>query len=136
MIRIVLADDQALLRAGLRSVLSAEEDFTVVGEASDGAQAARMAQALDADIVLICGAGGQAAGFFIGELTRGDQGQLFQAHGFHGSRAGPDVAWMESLDKNDTDIGEHGRMELSLSEGHKSTWATGCGPCRLLTKQK
>lgn len=53
MIRIVLADDQALLRAGLRSVLSAEEDFAVVGEASDGAQAARMAQALDADIVLM-----------------------------------------------------------------------------------
>ncbi|MCK0113049.1 response regulator transcription factor [Ornithinimicrobium sp. F0845] len=53
MIRIVLADDQALLRAGLRSVLSAEDDFAVVGEASDGAQAARMAQALDADIVLM-----------------------------------------------------------------------------------
>ncbi|WP_109470977.1 response regulator [Ornithinimicrobium cavernae] len=53
MIRIVLADDQALLRAGLRSVLAAEEDFTVVGEASDGAQAARTAQALDADIVLM-----------------------------------------------------------------------------------
>ncbi|WP_114907419.1 response regulator [Ornithinimicrobium murale] len=53
MIRIVLADDQALLRAGLRSVLSAEEDLTVVGEASDGAQAARTAQALDADIVLM-----------------------------------------------------------------------------------
>ncbi len=53
MIRIVLADDQALLRAGLRSVLSAEEDLTVVGEASDGAEAARMAQVLDADIVLM-----------------------------------------------------------------------------------
>ncbi|QDO90038.1 response regulator transcription factor [Ornithinimicrobium ciconiae] len=53
MIRIVLADDQALLRAGLRSVLAAQEDFTVVGEASDGAQAARTAQALDADLVLM-----------------------------------------------------------------------------------
>lgn len=53
MIRIVLADDQALLRAGLRSVLAAEDDFTVVGEASDGAQAARTAKALDADIVLM-----------------------------------------------------------------------------------
>lgn len=53
MIRIVLADDQALLRAGLRSVLSAQDDLTVVGEASDGAQAARMAKALDADIVLM-----------------------------------------------------------------------------------
>ena len=53
MIRIVLADDQALLRAGLRSVLAAEEDFSVVGEASDGAEGARIAQALDADIVLM-----------------------------------------------------------------------------------
>lgn len=53
MIRIVLADDQALLRAGLRSVLTSEEDFTVVGEASDGAEAARIARTLDADIVLM-----------------------------------------------------------------------------------
>lgn len=53
MIRIVLADDQALLRAGLRSVLTAEEDFTVVGEASDGAETARIARTLDADIVLM-----------------------------------------------------------------------------------
>lgn len=53
MIRIVLADDQALLRAGLRSVLSAEEDLIVVGEASDGSQAARTAKALDADVVLM-----------------------------------------------------------------------------------
>lgn len=53
MIRIVLADDQVLLRAGLRSVLVAEDDFTVVGEASDGAEAARAAKALDADVVLM-----------------------------------------------------------------------------------
>ena len=53
MIRIVLADDQSLLRAGLRSVLSAEDDLVVVGEASDGAEAARTAQALDADVVLM-----------------------------------------------------------------------------------
>lgn len=53
MIRIVLADDQSLLRAGLRSVLGAEEDFAVVGEAADGAQAAQMTKALDADVVLM-----------------------------------------------------------------------------------
>ena len=53
MIRVVLADDQSLLRAGLRSVLAAEDDLVVVGEASDGAQAARTAQALDADVVLM-----------------------------------------------------------------------------------
>ena len=53
MIRVVLADDQSLLRAGLRSVLAAEDDLIVVGEASDGAQAARTAQTLDADVVLM-----------------------------------------------------------------------------------
>lgn len=53
MIRLVLADDQSLLRAGLRAVLGAEDDLTVVGEASDGAEAARAAQALDADVVLM-----------------------------------------------------------------------------------
>ncbi|SFS15601.1 two component transcriptional regulator, LuxR family [Agrococcus baldri] len=53
MIRIVLADDQALLRAGLRAVLAAEDDLAVVGEASDGAEAARVAASLDADVVLM-----------------------------------------------------------------------------------
>ena len=39
MIRVVLADDQALVRAGFRSLLDAEPDIEVVGEAADGAQA-------------------------------------------------------------------------------------------------
>lgn len=53
MIRIVLADDQSILRAGLRSILSAEDDLVVVAEASDGADAARAAADLDADVVLM-----------------------------------------------------------------------------------
>lgn len=53
MIRVLLADDQALLRAGLRTVLAAEEDISVIGEASDGAEAARAAQALGVDVVLM-----------------------------------------------------------------------------------
>ena len=36
MIRVVLADDQALLRAGLRALLDAEDDIEVVGEAANG----------------------------------------------------------------------------------------------------
>ena len=36
MIGVVLADDQVLLRAGLRALLDAEPDITVLGEASDG----------------------------------------------------------------------------------------------------
>lgn len=53
MIRIVLVDDQSLLRAGLRAVLGAEDDMVVVGEASDGAEGARTAQTLEADVVLM-----------------------------------------------------------------------------------
>ena len=41
MIGVVLADDQALLRAGLRALLDAEPDITVLGEASDGVEAVR-----------------------------------------------------------------------------------------------
>ena len=40
MIRVLLADDQALVRAGFRMILEAEPDIEVVGEAADGAQAA------------------------------------------------------------------------------------------------
>ena len=45
-ISVVLADDQALMRMGFRMVLEAEEDITVVGEASDGTSALAQAKAL------------------------------------------------------------------------------------------
>ena len=41
MIRVVLADDQALVRAGFRALLDAEPDIEVVGEAADGREARR-----------------------------------------------------------------------------------------------
>ncbi|MBO3744939.1 response regulator transcription factor [Streptosporangiaceae bacterium NEAU-GS5] len=53
MIRILLADDQALVRAGFRALLTAQEGMTVVGEAADGAEAARLAAELDPDVVLM-----------------------------------------------------------------------------------
>ena len=53
MIRVVLADDQALVRAGLRALLDAEPDIEVVGEASDGAEAQRLAAATVPDVVLM-----------------------------------------------------------------------------------
>jgi DNA-binding NarL/FixJ family response regulator len=43
MIRVLLADDQALVRAGFRALLDAEADIEVVGEVGDGAAAVRLA---------------------------------------------------------------------------------------------
>ena len=53
MITVLLVDDQALLRMGLRLVLEAEDDLTVVGEAGDGAVAVAQVSALDPDVVLM-----------------------------------------------------------------------------------
>lgn len=52
-IRILLADDHAVLRAGLRALLNAQRDLEVVGEAADGAEAVRLAQALHPDVVVM-----------------------------------------------------------------------------------
>jgi DNA-binding NarL/FixJ family response regulator len=52
-IRVLLADDQSLVRMGFRMILEAETDITVVGEAGDGAAAVSMAAALRPDVVLM-----------------------------------------------------------------------------------
>jgi DNA-binding NarL/FixJ family response regulator len=52
-VRILIADDQALVRAGFKMILDAEADLDVVGEASDGADAVAMANALEPDVVLM-----------------------------------------------------------------------------------
>ena len=53
MIRILLADDQALIRSGIRALLDAEDDLQVVAEACDGAQAVALAREHRPDIALV-----------------------------------------------------------------------------------
>ena len=53
MIRVLLADDQALVRTGFRLILGGEPGIEVVGEAGDGAEAARLAAELHPDVVLM-----------------------------------------------------------------------------------
>jgi len=52
-IRVLLADDQALVRGGFRMILEAREDLEVVGEAENGAQAAELAEQHRPDVVLM-----------------------------------------------------------------------------------
>jgi len=53
MVRIVLADDQELVRTGFRMILRAEADFEVVGEAADGEEAVAQVARLRPDVVLM-----------------------------------------------------------------------------------
>jgi two-component system response regulator NreC len=52
-VRVLLVDDHAVVRAGLRMLLSADPDLLIVGEAEDGAQGMRMARDLAPDVVLM-----------------------------------------------------------------------------------
>src|SRR3954465_2837235 len=52
-IRVLLVDDQALVRAGFRMILDAEEDIEVVGEAADGEQAVSSAARFNPDVILM-----------------------------------------------------------------------------------
>src|SRR4051812_200547 len=52
-IRVLLADDQAVVRRGLRTILEAEPDMEIVGEAADGVEAVALAHRRAADVVLM-----------------------------------------------------------------------------------
>lgn len=53
MIRVLVVDDEHLVRGGLKMILDAQPDIDVVGEATDGAQAVSQAKALDPDVILL-----------------------------------------------------------------------------------
>ncbi len=52
-IKLLIADDHAILRQGLRRILEAEADMTVIGEAATGAEAVKMARQLKPDVVIL-----------------------------------------------------------------------------------
>lgn len=52
-IRVLIADDHAILRKGIRALLSTEPDMEVVGEASDGMETVAQARALHPDVILM-----------------------------------------------------------------------------------
>src|SRR5689334_6155902 len=52
-LRILIADDEAIVRDGLRAIVDLEPDLEVIGEAGDGAEAVELARRLEPDVALI-----------------------------------------------------------------------------------
>jgi DNA-binding NarL/FixJ family response regulator len=52
-VRVLVVDDQAIVRAGFAAIVDAEDDLSVVGQAGDGAEAVTLAAELDPDVVLM-----------------------------------------------------------------------------------
>jgi DNA-binding NarL/FixJ family response regulator len=69
-IRVLIADDHAVVREGVRHVLAAEPGFDVVGEASDGAETVRLAAELGPDVVVLDISMPKLSGFEAAEQIR------------------------------------------------------------------
>jgi len=69
-IRVLLADDHAIMREGTKRLLEAEPDFVVVAEAADGEETVRLAQALRPDIVVLDISMPGLNGIQVGEILR------------------------------------------------------------------
>jgi DNA-binding NarL/FixJ family response regulator len=84
-IRILLVDDHAVLRAGLKALLEAEDDLTVIGEASTGEEGVARARTLEPDIVVMDlsmpGAGGLEATREIAALGKAIRVLVLTFHG-------------------------------------------------------
>ena len=62
LIRVILADDHAVVRAGLKAVLGAAKDIDIVGEAKDGKEAVALAERLNPDVIVMDLSMGEADG--------------------------------------------------------------------------
>ncbi len=75
-VRVLIADDHAVVRSGLRSILESEDDIEVVGEAADGHQALEQAQELLPDVILMDINMGDWDGVTVIVLTNYDEDNL------------------------------------------------------------
>jgi DNA-binding NarL/FixJ family response regulator len=76
MIRIVIADDHAIVREGLKRIITSAEDMTVIGEAADGAQVMQQVRESDFDVLVLDLSMPGRSGMELIKLVRGEKPKL------------------------------------------------------------